>query len=359
MAAYSAIDDPSAFFQTALYTGTGSSQSITNDGNSDMQPDWVWIKGRSIASHNVVFDSSRGVNKRLITNLTIAEDTGDGYGVVSSFNTDGFTVNPQTNLTNVGGNGYTYVAWQWKANGGTTVSNSNGSITSTVQANTTAGFSIVSYTGTDVAGATVGHGLSQAPELWIIKRRDTADWWAVGRDTAPTQYLALNTTAAAITHTTVWNDTAPTASVFSLGTADAVNHTEAYIAYCFAEVQGFSRFGKYKGNGGYNGIFCYCGFKPAMVIIKNTDQTEPWLMYDHKRPGYNETNLKLGPGHSTTENTVTGAGDSAYNEIDIYSNGFKMTSNNGSTNADDKNFMFAAWAANPLVTSGGVPSVGF
>ncbi len=276
--AYTTIDDPSAHFQTTLYTGNrSSSQTITNDGNSDLKPDWLWIKPRNdtvLHSHSL-FDSTRGVTKGLASNINEAEYTTSSK--VTSFNTDGFSIGNGASV-NQPDRDVNYVTWQWKANGGTTASNSNGSITSTVQANTTAGFSIVTYVSNNTEGATFGHGLSSAPEIVIIKGRDSADNWAVfnGTSTTNSRSLHLETTDAEIPVSSYnfwnlyWDETRPSSTVVTLGVDAKVNKSgnENFVAYCFHSVKGYSKIGKYTGNGNADGPFIYTGFKPAWVIYK-------------------------------------------------------------------------------------------
>ena len=345
--AYTTIDDPSAFFQTALYTGNGSTQSITNDGNSDMQPDWVWVKSRNTAYHNVVFDSSRGVNNRLATNLNIVEDTGGGYGTVSAFNSDGFSI---TDGANTGTNATTYVGWQWKANGGTTSSNTDGTITSTVQANTTAGFSIVTYTGTGSI-ATVGHGLGVKPDMMILKNRDSAVNWIVYHkdiNTSANYFLRLNTTDSTQYSGGRFNGTQPTSSVFTVGTSSQTNNNgDDIVAYCFAEKQGYSKIGKYAGNENANGPFVYLGFKPAFIIIKNATVVSNWRMFDNKRIGYNVANYALLPNSSSAESTDV--------QIDMLSNGFKIRTTDSEINSGVTH-IYMAFAENPFVTSTEIPT---
>ena len=354
--AYTNIDDPSAHFQTALYTGTGSAQSITNDGNSDLKPDWVWIKNRSHDLHNVLFDSSRGVNNRLISNLTIAEDTGDGYGVVSAFNTDGFTVNPQTNKTNVGGDGYTYVGWQWKANGGTTTSVSESSYNAggTYQKNETAGFSIVSYTGIDTVGE-VTHGLTTQPQVVIVKRKDDTGNWATYHESAGiTGTLFLNTTAAKGNTTAYFHTGWGSATKFPIGSnADTNADGATYVAYVFSERQGYSKFGKYFGNGSStNGPFVYLGFKPAFIMWKNSSAAgEYWHMRDTARDPHNQVYHKLFANLDSVEDTQT-----APDAIDILSNGFKLRAANTGSNGGNRTYIYMAFAENPFVTSTGIPT---
>ena len=265
--AYTTIDDPSAYFHTQLYTGNGSSGlSITNDANAgDFQADWLWIKPRSASDNNVVFDSSRGEDKQLKTNGTDAEDTHSPARV--TFESDGFDLD--TTDGNYNGNGTTYVAWQWKANGGTTASNSNGGVTSTVQANTTAGFSIVTWTG-DGSDETVGHGLSSAPELFIIKNREDSTNWRVGQDIVTDKkmtdgngyYFELDDTKASTNpgSATTWGSTptAPSSTVFTVGSNNAHNgSSDDFVAYCFHSVQGYSKINTYIGNGNEDGPFIY------------------------------------------------------------------------------------------------------
>ena len=250
---------PSEHFNTVLYTGNGSTQSIA----VGFQPDFTWIKSRSAAENNSLFDSVRGISEYLFSNSTSEELLFNGNGL-TSFDSDGFEV--------TGGSGYavntssaTYAAWNWKA-GGSAVSNTNGSITSSVSANPAAGFSIVSYTGTG-ANATVGHGLTlAAPEMVIVKSRDTANSWNTWHEALPaTNYVVLNSTQAAQAYAPLWNSTAPTSSVFSLGTDQGGNKSsDAFIAYAFHSVDGYSKVGSYTGNGSTDGPFVHCGFRPAL-----------------------------------------------------------------------------------------------
>jgi len=347
--AYTNIDDPSAHFQTALYTGNGSSQSITNDGNSDMQPDWVWVKSRSIAYHNVVFDSSRGVNNRLSTNLTAAEDTGGGYGTVSAFNSDGFSVSSGANTNN---NSATYVGWQWKANGGTTASNSDGNITSTVQANTTAGFSIVTWTGNENSSASVGHGLGVTPDLVMFKNRSSAYNWvvylgALGQTSGNNMFAYLNLTNAAEQGAGITF----TSSLLNPGSG-ATTNASSMIAYCFNNVQGYSKFGSYVGNGNASGPFIYTGFKPAFVMIKPSSYTEAWVIIDAARNPYNQAMLQLNPNSDGAEYN----GASVTNGIDILSNGFKVRTSRTELNTSGGSLIYMAFAENPFTTSTGIPT---
>ena len=347
--AYSDIKDPSAYFQTVTYTGTGSTQSITNDGNSNMQPDFVWVKSRSSASaHHVVFDSSRGANNRLLPNLNIVEDTGDGYGTVSAFNSDGFSV---TNGLNTGNNTLTYVGWQWKANGGTTSTNTDGDITSTVQANQDAGFSIVTYTGNTSNNQTVGHGLGAKPSVILIRNRTRVESWRLNHQSINngTGMIRLNSTDAYNTTGTTLMNVAPTSSVFNVSTDWSVNGNYSYVAWCWAEKQGYSKFGKYVGNGNADGPFVYTGFKPAFLIMKETSSSGGnWVMFDNKRDTYNVTKHRLFPNLINSDNTTR-------NYIDLLSNGFKMRNTDADHNQNGQSMVYMAFAENPFV-AGGIPT---
>ena len=272
--AYTTIDDPSAHFQTLLYTGDGtSSQAQTNTGNSDLQPDWVWIKKRAggTARAHQLYDSSRGVTKLLHSNSDGAESTQSAG--LTAFGSDGFTVGDDDGI---GANTATYVAWQWKANGGTTTSfnESGNNPGGTIQTNTTAGFSIITTTGTGATG-TIAHGLGAVPHWWISKQRSNAENWAVyhvSNTSAPeTEILTLNTTDATADNANAYNDTAPTSTNLTVHTKNEVNTDgRTYVHYVFAPIQGYSKFGSYTGNGNADGPFVYLGFKPAWVMVKKT-----------------------------------------------------------------------------------------
>jgi len=357
--AYTNIDDPSAHFQTALYTGNGSTQSITNDGNSDMQPDWVWIKSRSNASWHSLQDSSRGATKTLFSNTTNAEVT--YTNAQTSFDSDGFSLAADSSGGSVNVNSRTYVGWQWKANGGTTASNSNGSITSTVQANTDAGFSIITYTGNGTqSGQTVGHGLGAVPKVIISKDRNASSnvphWRVYHESIGNTKYLTLQGTDAASTFND-WDNTTPTSSVYSVGGAGGYtptnNNNTPYVAYVFAEKQGYSKFGKYVGNGNANGPFIYTGFKPAFVMTKRTDTTSGWFIQDIKR-GIRNSNSGTAL-EANTNLAESGIGATNY-DIDFLSNGFKLRQSNAYLNASGGTYIYMAFAENPFTTSTGIPT---
>jgi len=332
------INKPSEYFNTKLYTGTGSSNAITGVG---FQPDWVWIKDRSSAQNHALYDAVRGVQKKISSSSSSAEATSTTE--LSAFGSDGFTV-----LTDgqVNGSGDNYASWNWKANG-SGVSNTDGDITSTVSANTTSGFSIVTYTGNSTAGATIGHGLGVAPEIVFYKATTAAfDWLVYSKALGATKELVLNSTAAGTT-STVFNDTDPTSTNLIVNTNAGNNSSShSYVAYCFAPKKGFSKFGSYVGNGNADGPFIYTGFKPSMVIYKRTDGVEGWMIQDNRRPGYNPMGGNLFPNNTNAESTDA--------RFDFLSNGFKARSGNQNTNASTHIYM--AFAEQPLVGTNNIPA---
>jgi hypothetical protein len=321
------------YFNTVLYTGTGSSQAITGVG---FQPDWVWTKGRSVAYSHYLFDSSRGVQKRLMANNLNAEDTLSNG--LTAFGTDGFTHGGEAGM---GNNNDTFVAWNWKANGGTTSSNTDGSITSTVQANTDAGFSIVQYVATG-SNATVGHGLSVEPDTVWVKNRDTGTrhWMSYWKPLGNTDRMLFNTDATASTSAS-FNNTSPTSTVFSIGTSAHVNDaSDNYIAYCFHSVEGYSKIGSYTGNGNADGAFVYTGFRPAWVMMKRTDSAGGWHILDNKRAfAGNEIDVRLEADNSDAENT---AGPP---HTDFISNGFKLRTTFDNMNASGGTYIYMAFGS--------------
>ena len=355
MGKYTAIDDPSAYFQTTLYTGNGAAQDITNTGNSDLQPDMVMTKVRNAAQGwHTISDSTRGVSantgKWLNLGNTDAE-TDDANGI-RAFNTDGFkTGNGWFN----GASNYLYVAWQWKCNGGTTSSNSDGATTATVQANTTAGFSIITWTGTGSA-TTIGHGLGVAPDVLIVKNRTTAlDNAVYHKDLTDAGYvIALNSTdSQADSGTNRWNHTDPTSSVIHIGSGQQTNQdTNNMICYAFAEKQGYSKFGKYVGNGNANGPFVYTGFKPAFVLLKPLVAGRNWQLIDSARDPHNPMDIWLQPNQVSSE--FDGSAYDVY--MDFLSNGFKLRTDNVSWNQSSQTIIYMAFAENPFVTSTGIPA---
>ena len=348
--AYTTIDDGSAHFQTAEYTGDGNSgRTVTNGGNSDLQPDWVWIKYLTAGVSHVTYDSSRGATKRLYIDFASTEAT-QSEGV-QSFDSDGFTLG---NAGASNGNTIPFAAWQWHANGGSTSSNTDGSITSTVQANTDAGISILTYTGTGSA-ATIGHGLGKKPAWIIVKSRTTSANWTVRHHKTTNNYdfLSMNESDAATANDSAWTQTDPTTSVFSIGTAAAVNqNTIGYIAYCFAEVQGFSHFGLYYGNASTNGPMVVTGFKPAFLFVKSVGARN-WILFDGTRDPGNLVNEYVYSNQSSAE------GQSSTNGYDFLANGFRVRNTYNDGNVDGEKYLYMAFAKNPFVTSvtgGSIPT---
>jgi hypothetical protein len=322
-----------------LYTGTGASLTVANTvGSTSFQPDWVWVKGRSGATDHALYDSVRGVQKQLESNNTDAETT-QTTGL-TAFGSTGFTVGA---LAQMNTSAATYVAWQWKA-GTTSASNTNGSITSTVSAGATQGFSVVTYTATNAAG-TIGHGLGVAPSLIITKNRSDAggrNWGVYHTSIGATKFLQLNTTAASTTGA-AWNNTAPTSSVFSVGGGSfgETNYPsgDSYVAYCFSAVAGYSAFGSYTGNGSTDGTFVFTNFQPRWVMIKRTDSTSDWYIWDTSRDTYNVMSATLLADTSGAETSAT--------SIDGLSNGFKCRSATV-VNVSTATYIYAAFASSPF-----------
>ena len=362
--AYTTVDDPSAHFQTDKYTADNTSDTVTFDGNSNLKPDLIWVKSMDTAYNHQFHDSTRGATAGAwYTHLSDGEDS--TYHV-DNFLTDGY-INDSVN-TAIHASTENIMTYGWKANGGTTTSatTTGGIASATRQVDTTSKFAIIGYTSaSSQAVGTIEHGLGVAAEFMIVKHRTASEAAIIyhhrtggtASDSA-TDYFTFSSNAAADA-SAFWNDTAPTSTVFTLG---AGNNTNAgggatYIAYLWAGVQGYSKFGHYTGNGSSNGTFAYTGFKPSIVLLKNNSATEHWILYDTKRNPGNVTNSKLSPSAANTApNGAPGLGDTAYNMIDIYSNGFKLRSNNGASNTADVKYVYAAWAEEPLVTSGGVPA---
>jgi hypothetical protein len=339
--AYSPITKASDFFNTKLWTGTGAENAITGVG---FQPDWVWIKNRAAAENHKLYDAVRGATKNIYSNLSNAEGTDTQS--LKSFDSDGFTLGTEGALN---ANGQNIVGWNWKANGSGSA-NTDGSINSTVSVNTTSGFSIVTYTGNDT-NSTVGHGLGKVPKIIMVKQLNgTNDWRVYTSMTGNTSQMSLNTNAAPDSgNTTMWNSTTPTANLFYLGTHGSVNGgSDTYIAYCFAEIQGYSAFGKYRGNAvATDGTFVNCGFRPSMVIQKRLDGSENWYIFDEKRDGFNQDNEYLFPN-------LTQAESSGINRVNLLSNGFKLMTTDGGNNANGGPYLYMAFGQT-LVGSNDVP----
>tara|TARA_R100001591_G_scaffold6539_1_gene12814 strand:- start:36 stop:1082 length:1047 start_codon:yes stop_codon:yes gene_type:complete len=344
--AYTDIDNPELYFQTKLYTGNGGTQSITLDGSKNMQPDWTWIKKRNGAADSSLMDSVRGVRKSLRSNSTAADYTeSSGF---SSFDSNGFSFDG-TAYNHVNRSSDTFVAWNWLA-GGSASSNSNGDITSSVSANTTAGFSIVSYTGTG-SNATIGHGLGSAPKFIIVKNRDDGSKnWVTQITALGNNYLELNKTNATFSGSTYFNNTAPTPSVFTVGTVGSTNaSSDNFIAYCFSEVKGYSKIGSYTGG---SDPFVYLGFKPAWIMFKNSSASENWRIIDNKRDTDNPAAQHLYPNLANAE----GSGTSYNDFVDFLSNGFKIRSGSGEIDGSGNTIIFMAFAESPFVNSNGIPN---
>jgi len=331
----STIVDGSQYMNTVTYTGTGTTNSITGVGFS---PDLLWIKSRSNAFSNTVFDTSRGVGVRLITASTAAETATST--LQESFDSDGFTLKTAESVNKLNS---TYVAWNWRGSDSSPVSNTDGTITSTVSANTDSGFSVVTYTGT-LSSDTVGHGLGTTPNIIIVKNRDIISNWSVNGNVGGLIYgtnkLLLHTTGAIAVDTN--EIIAVTSSTFSVSNGVATNGSgNSHVAYCFAEVEGFSKFGSYTGNGSTDGQFVYTGFRPAFVIQKRTDTAAGWVIQDTARNTYNVSDKVLFPHSSAAENTGTYL-------IDAVSNGFKLRDSATATNASGGTYIYMAFAESPF-----------
>ena len=337
--AYTTIDDPEAYFQVKIYTGDGTAigsggLALTLDGDTDMQPDLIWIKCRSNNDAHAGYDAVRGTNKRIGINEPDAESS-QTEGL-ATFGSDGFTVG-SLNASN--GSSRTYVAWCWKESA-------------------VSGMDIVAYTGNGTDDTDISHNLSAVPKMIIVKNRDAADAWQVyhGANTAApeTDYLVLNTNAVTVDAADRWSDEAPTSSVFTLGDADEVNtNTEDYIAYLFAEKQGFSKFGTYVGTNNADGTFVYTGFRPAFIMTKSTstgaDDAYSWAMFDNKRSSYNIERAMLKANIANVE-----VDNNSNADVDFLSNGFKPKASPNETNGANT-YIYMAFAEAPFVNSNGVP----
>ena len=323
--AYTTIDDPSAYFKVQNYIGTGSSNAVTfNDTDTDMQPDFVIIKDRDSGSNShVTTDAIRGVNKILFTDSDSQELTDANR--VSSYNSDGFTVGTDGS-TNTNTN--PYVAWCWKES-------------------TTAGLDIIDYDGSG-SNATVSHNLSAVPKtIWVKEYSNNTNWAIYHQGAGNTNFLKLNDNAA-VEDTDNWQDTDPTSSVFSIGSGGQTNNSgRDYIAYCFTGKQGFSKFGKYTGNGNADGAYVHLGFRASLIILKRTGASDHWWIHDNKRGGYNGNNKVLYTNIANAESDST--------SIDILSNGFKIRTTDSGYNPSGANMVYMAWADAPFVNSNGVP----
>ena len=334
------ITKPNEHFNASLYTGNGGTQSITGVG---FQPDFVWGKSRSNATSNFLYDAVRGVYKRLISDSTAAETDETGGGL-SSFNSDGFTV--QANSTE-NGNARTFVAWNWKA-GGAAVTNTSGTISSQVSANPIAGFSVVTYTGNGTAGATIGHGLGVAPSMMIAKNRSSGgsasyEWTVYHTSLGATKAVFLNDTGAAATDAGYWYNTAPTSTLITVPSNTRTNvNGSNFVIYCFAQVAGYSAFGSYTGNGSADGPFVFTNFRSRFIMFKNTTTgSTNWQINDSARDTFNVANKRLSPSTSDAEATN-------FNFGDFLSNGFKIRQTDQTWNKNGDTYIYAAFAENPF-----------
>jgi len=363
--AYTTIDDPTAYFQTKTYTGSAGSQSITFDGNSDLQPDWIWIKERGATGGHVVTDTVRGISASSAPFLQPSADGVeiDGNGTtanrtITSSNTNGFTLGQDAYYTNFNNNSDTYVSWNWKA--GTSFTNDAsstgiGATDSAGSVNETAGFSVCTYTGVGGTSTTIKHGLSTAPTVMLIKNRSSdKDWGVYHQSIGNTHRLYLNLTDGATSAIGTFRNTSPTSSIFTVGDHASVNTSgNNYVAYIFAEKKGYSKFSSYVGNGSDtpNGVFIWLGFKPAFILIKATDSNS-WVIVDNKRPTVqNPVDSSLAADSTAAETT----GDSN-TTFDFLSNGFRTNGNSGNNNSSGQKYIYMAFAEQPFVSSSGVPA---
>jgi len=346
MAAYTTIDDPEAYFQVLTYTGNGSSQSMTLDGTTDMQPDFVWIKNRQDAENHNLTDSVRGAEKVLFSNATNAEAT-ETNGM-SSFDSDGFGVSVTNGALNASGE--PFVAWCWKMGTTSGISGSPDITPSGYSFDATAKQSIIAYSGSTNDEDTIPHGLGVAPNMVIVKCRAATERWSTyhtGITGADNGTIYLESDAAyAVSGGSRWERSNTNTTLFGLGDDGTTNTSSTYVAYCFADVQGFSKFGSYEGNANVDGTFVYTGFRPACVIIKDADATSQWRIFDNKR-GYNGAISYQYPSATTTEST----GEA---HVNFLANGFKLEKTDDSNAAST--YIYAAWAEAPFVNSEGVPN---
>ena len=347
--AYTTIDLPTDYFNTKLYSGNGSTQNITG---LDFQPDWVWIKERTSTSDHMLFDSVRGATNRLESNTSDSEASSATQ--LNAFNSDGWTTGSSAGTNE---SGQTYASWNWLA-GGSASSNSNGSITSSVSANTTAGFSIVSYTGNATNGATVGHGLGAVPDMLIGKDLSDGSGWGIWhKNLSGATYRLAFTTDAQSNDSFLFGgsgNTLPTSTVFTLGSGGGLNGSNANIVYAFTSIKGYSKYGSYIG-GGSNPPFVYLGFKPAFFMVKpSSGTTGGWTMYDNAREPVNDGSFGVLTANSNNQELTE-----LSSAIDFTSNGVKIRGGAGSSdnNASGATYIYMAFAESPFVTSSGVPTV--
>ena len=343
--AYTTINNGREYFEPQGWTGSGSARSIST---LDFQPDWTWIKHRNGTSNHNLFDVIRGATIYIESSSTAPNQTGTDR--LTSFNSNGFSLG-----TNGGVNadGDTYMSWNWKA-GGTGVSNTDGDVTSTVSANTTAGFSIVKWNSTGTAGINIGHGLGKKPKMIISKciNINGTSWPVYHVAEGATVYLSWNLNIAGTTSATRWNNSEPTTTTFQTGSSGDIGGSDrTMLAYCFTDIPGYSKFGKYAGNGSSDGTFVYTGFKPAFLMTKVITTTGDWQMCDWKRASaVNPINKDLRPNNSDSETTNT--------FVDFYSNGFKLRNNFGNWNGSGQEYAYMCFAQSPVVGTNNIPATG-
>ena len=341
--AYSTIDDPTLYFNTVLYTGTGSEQTVSG---VNFSPGLTWLKSRSNGQPNVLSDSVRGGNKQLYSADTQAETTYGQY--LKSFNSDGFVLGTDSGINQ---SSQTFVSWNWKA-GGSASNNTDGNKTISLSVNTTAGFSVGTYAGTG-QDSTIGHGLGAVPDWLMIKNRSSGSrkWqlWHNGL-TGTNKYLAIDRSDAELTDTASWDNTAHSNTVWNTyGSGEANQNGENFVCYAWTSIQGFSKFGSYTGNGNANGPFIYTGFKPAWIMTKQINGGSSWIVHDNKRDPINAVTEYF----TVEENDAAGT---LANSFDLCSTGFKVRTSNGDRNSSGDIFAYWAFAESPLVNSEGIPN---
>ena len=357
MAAYTTINDSESFFQAVIYTGNGSADnSITLPGTTDMQPDMVWIKNREQADNHCLFDSVRGVTELQYVNSNASDIT--DADTLDAFQSDGFRVDADVKVNT---NTEDYVAWCWKAGTTSGITTTNANTTpDTYSFSQTAGISIIQFDGNGTDDTQVAHGLGAVPHLYITKNMDADDdggiSWTVyhhkNTDAPETDKLHLDEIYATADSNTRWSDQAPDANNMTLGTSSQVNSSSRdYIGYVFSEKQGFSKFNRFTGNGDVDGPFCFCGFKPAFIIIKKSSATGPWIMFDNKRPFQTSDFEK-----PRLVANATGTDSSSFLGLDFLANGFKLRETDADVNGSGATYVYIAFAESPLVNSEGVPT---
>ena len=341
--AYTTIDDPTLYFNTVLYAGTGSEQTVSG---VNFSPGLTWLKSRSNGQPNVLSDSVRGGNKQLYSADTQAETTYGQY--LKSFNSDGFVLGTDSGINQ---SSQTFVSWNWKA-GGSASNNTDGNKTISLSVNTTAGFSVGTYAGTG-QDSTIGHGLGAVPDWLMIKNRSSGSrkWqlWHNGL-TGTNKYLAIDRSDAELTDSASWDNTAHSNTVWNTyGSGEANQNGENFVCYAWTSIQGFSKFGSYTGNANANGPFIYTGFKPAWIMTKQINGGSSWIVHDNKRDPINAVTEYF----TVEENDAAGT---LANSFDLCSNGFKVRTSNGDRNSSGDSFAYWAFAESPLVNSEGIPN---